>query len=208
MTLEELTACYGLQLITPELAYLPATERPLSADVFLAEHDGQRFAYDAGASDEAAELLRAAEPAALILSHFHADHSGNLARLSFPTVYTGALRERHYENQIIVEEPKLLCSDGTLRLIPTPSSHSKGSLLFLAGEYLLTGDALYNRWKDGRALYNVQRLRAIIDNIEHSGCRYVIESHRAEPVCTAEEALVFLRGIYARRRPGESVIEL
>ena len=47
-----------------------------------------------------------------------------------------------------------------------------------------------------------------MDNIAQSGCRYVIESHREDPVCTAEEALIFLRGIYDRRRPGESVIEL
>lgn len=184
--------------ITEFLSYLPASESPLSAEVVLIRCGNGLWLYDIGSSEVSAAAIQALSgPRRVVLSHFHADHAGNLGRITFDALYAGPFACKRFGMGEAVSR-EMIFPDG-VRLFPLPSSHAKGCVGLCYQEYAFLGDAAYSTKQDGRIAYNAGQLQALIRTMNDLPARVFYLSHRM-PECLSKEALLsYLRDIYARR---------
>ncbi len=200
--------------ITERISYIAASKNPLSADVVLIEGEEYLYLFDVGNNEVVAAYLDSLpKKKKVILSHFHSDHTGNIGRLNFETVYAGPIMGKYYqyfvpgyekgqeiEKYQTVTEPVKISDGVELEIYPVPSSHAKGSLLVQAdGEYIFLGDALYSRTKDKQAVYNVQLLKEEIRLLQELPGDKVFLSHEKRPVKAKRGMVKFLEKIYEKR---------
>lgn len=193
------------QKITECIAYFPASEEPLSADVGLVRGDRFDWIFDVGSSPEAARLVQGLQRETnVVLSHFHKDHTGNLDKIAPCEIYCGPYTQRKLGRGTAVRQP-LARNDGVeLLLFPIPSVHAKGSVgLEVNGEYAFVGDALYPSDKG----YNVSLLYETITALKAISAPYLLVSHERGFVRPKAEAIQKLESICRMRRPGENYIE-
>ena len=184
--------------ITESISYFPAAESPLSADVGLIRGGDCLWIYDVGASDAAAAMIRALPgPKRIVLSHFHADHAGNLNRVTCDALYAGSFTCKRFKTGTAVDA-EMAFPDGVC-LFPLPSSHAKGCAGLRFGEYAFLGDAVYPMEKDGRAAHNAGQLQALIQTLERLPVRWFLVSHQTPLTAKKEDVLSRLRALYARR---------
>lgn len=94
--------------LSPNVSYLPASENPLSADVVLIKEGGHVWIYDVGNGKKASETInRVQGEKYVVLSHFHADHAGNIAEVKFDRLYGGKETIRHIRVGDIVDRERL-----------------------------------------------------------------------------------------------------
>ena len=147
------------------IRHIPAADAPLSSDVFIIEGDARYYVFDVGASDEAFEAIAALEkPVTVILSHFHRDHTANMARLCPDMVLAGARTCKYVPGAALVDAP-LTIRDGVEILVqPCVSPHAPGCLIATVdGTVTLLGDAAYARpgTGQGEAMGLLRLLRAV-----------------------------------------------
>lgn len=115
------------------ISYIEPTQNPLSANVVLIEGEKNLWLYDVGNNPCVPQIISAFNTSNkkinVILSHFHADHIGNLDKISYSNVYQGRLTYKYTKTGEILENDLYFC-DGNMNLhiFPLPSSHAKGSL--------------------------------------------------------------------------------
>ncbi len=115
------------------ISYIEPTQNPLSANVVLIEGENNLWLYDVGNNPCVPQIISAFNTSNkkinVILSHFHADHIGNLDKISYSNVYQGRLTYKYTKTGEILEND-LYFRDGNMNLhiFPLPSSHAKGSL--------------------------------------------------------------------------------
>ncbi len=194
-----------LKQLCENIKYLPASEDPLSADVVLIETPEFTCVYDVGSSEEARSVIESiTKKKIVVLSHFHADHTANLSRITFDELYAGKETIRYTKAGVTVNQEVKL-SD--LRIMPIPSVHAKGSILLCCGqEFAFCGDACYSAAKKKRPFYNVQLLKAQIDLLCGLEVKYLALSHKEGLICPKEEVLCELKKIYAARKKDSSEI--
>ena len=183
------------------VTYWKATEEPLSADVGVIQGDKYTWLYDVGCSEEAAACIQSLQkPKKVVLSHFHPDHTRNLSKITFDTLYQGGHTLR-YTKQGEVVKGHLWLEDGVrLHLFELPCSHAKGSIgLEVNEKYAFLGDATYCAVKDGGGIYNVNLLAEEIKVLRELKAEYFLLSHDKRFVRRKEVVLAQLEGIYARR---------
>ncbi len=141
-----------MRRLTDRITYLPASDDPLSADVFLIRGDAHTYVYDVGACDEAAYLLRSlSEPPIVILSHFHRDHTGNIDRVPAERCYVGARTRKQLGFGVLVDAPIHIEDGVTLDIRPCVSPHAPGALIVTVdGTHTLLGDLTYARPGQGQ----------------------------------------------------------
>lgn len=184
--------------LTEQISYFPAMQEPLSADVGFIRCGEEWWIYDVGNSKEAVDAINELRGRRnIVLSHFHPDHTGNIAAVEYDTLYAGAYTCRSLKRGTVVEGHMYF--QGDIHLFPLPSSHAKGSVGLEAGEYAFLGDGTYCMVKGGKAMYNAGLLRELILTLEALQARFVLQSHREPFLCPKEEALASLREIYALR---------
>lgn len=87
--------------VTEYISYIQSSTEPLSAEVGIIEGEQYIYLFDVGNNKAVSEYLETlVKPKKIILSHFHPDHMGNIGKLSFETVYTGANTEKYFQNYI------------------------------------------------------------------------------------------------------------
>ncbi len=193
--------------ITEQISYCPATEEPLSADVGFIRCGEEWWIYDVGSSTEAAAAINGLQGRKnIVLSHFHPDHTGNIANLEYDTLYAGAYTCRSLKRGTAVEGH--IYFEGGVHLFPLPSSHAKGCVGLEMGEYAFLGDGTYCTVKDGQVVHNAGLLRELILTLEALRARFVLQRHGNPFLCPKEEVLSSLREIYARRDRGNPYIQL
>lgn len=196
--------CSSFISVDEEISYFPAGNQPLSADVFCIRRGDAYFLFDVGNSPESLKACRSVPNAPVVLSHFHADHCGNIVNLTDRSVFLSAETEKHTGfGRIVREETEI--ADG-LSLRPLPNSHEKGSLLAETKRFLLVGDALYPKNHHGTARYTVSLLREEILLFGALPQEYLLVSHQKNPVFSKKAALRFLTSICDKRQPGEPFI--
>lgn len=195
--------------LTDAIICFPAGEQPLSANVGIVRGERYIWLFDVGASDAAAAYLNALDGEKnVILSHFHADHTANLGRVDYQTLYCGGYTRRKLGTGTAVAEP-LTVQDGLrLTIFPLPSVHAKGSVgLLIDDQYAFLGDAVCGAVREGRAVYNAALLRQTILTLAGLDARYFLLSHQMDRPRAKADVLAALNQIYAARRPGEVYIE-
>ena len=161
-----------------------------------------RWLYDVGNGDAPISGLNGSYH--VVLSHFHADHIGNIGRIRAGELYVSRETDRHLPREIrsarrihVVTEPIRI---GGLHIFPLPSSHAKGCLgLEVDGTYAFVGDALYCRAKKDGFAYNAQLLKEEIAVLNSLRAPWLLVSHFGGFLRRKEEVLAELKEIYARR---------
>lgn len=197
--------------IADRLSYWKARREPLSADIGVIEGDGRFWIYDVGAGDIGAACIGSLRGEKnIVLSHFHADHIGNLEKVTFEKLYQGVYTLRHTGRGEAVRG-ELWVEDGglCLHLFELPSSHAKGCLgLEIDGQYAFLGDGTYCCVRQGRPVYNAGLLQREIEVLESLQANYFLLSHDEAFIHDREEVLESLKSIYAERTPGNPYIEV
>ncbi len=154
--------------------FLPSSDEPLSADVFFIKGDKNTYIYDVGSNEQSYnEVEGVAGERAVILSHFHPDHTANMKRIVCDEIYLGRKTYEKLGRGIIVSD-RIVIEDGLkLEIARFPSVHAKGSLvLTVNSEYTLIGD-LYYCAKD----CNKDVAREMLTAMKRLDTRYFVPSH-------------------------------
>ncbi len=189
-------------LVNEKISYIEATHNPLSADIGIVQGENDRWLYDVGNGEASISGLNGSYN--VVLSHFHADHIGNIGRLHVKELYLSKETYKHIPKAMadacgihIVTEPIMI---GNLHIFPLPSSHAKGSLGFeIDGTYAFVGDALYCKAKNNSYVYNAQLLKEEMDILKSLSSPFVLVSHFKGFVRKKEDVLKELETIYAKR---------
>ena len=134
------------------ISYIPACRDPLSADVGVITGNKKTWIFDVGSSESTLEEIQQIErEKAIVISHFHPDHMGNLQKINCPEIYVGANTLR-YSGKGTVVDSDLYVEDGVrMHLFPIPCCHAKGSLGLEVNEtYAFIGDATTPTRKAGK----------------------------------------------------------
>ncbi len=190
-----------MNVLTERISYLPATSNPLSSDVIIIHGDKYEWIYDVGCSDAAFEYIESIKKDKIIvISHFHADHTGNLHRVTFQKMYCGSYTKNRFGFGTEVITPITFDDGIELTLFPIPSSHSNGSLgIVIDNKYALLGDSVYAMTKNGKAAYNVNFLKDMISTLESIDATKFLLSHKAGLQVEKPQIIAELKEIYAKR---------
>ncbi len=197
-----------MKIISNRISFLPSSEDPLSADVYVIKGDDRSYVVDVGSCDRAWELVSSLGKRAIIITHFHDDHMKNLRRLeiSDEDLYITAqsrkvLATESYRSECgnklgtIVTLPIEIIDGVKILITPIPSSHAKGSLgVVVDDEYLIIGDGYYCSSKG----YNVSLLAEQIRCLKDLSFTKVIMSHE-EKIYSKDEVIASLEEIYGQR---------
>ena len=173
--------------LAPRIRRIPASDEPLSADVFIIEGEARYYVFDVGASDAAHAAVSALDkPVWVILSHFHRDHIGNMARLCPEKVLAGARTCKYVAGAALVDAPLIIRDGVEITVQPCVSPHAPGCLIATVdGGYTLVGDLTYARPGTGqgeaKGMYNV--LKAL-------NTQYFVPSHQAGEPQVEKDALL------------------
>lgn len=163
--------------IAPRICQIPASDEPLSADVFIIEGDEHYYVFDVGSNDGAYAALSALDkPMTVILSHFHRDHIGNMARLAPEKVLAGARTCKYVPGATQLDDP-LTIRDGVEIIVrPCVSPHAPGCLIATVdGMYTFLSDLHYARPGTGQG-----EAKGMLNVLKTVQTQYCVPSHREE----------------------------
>ena len=176
-----------MRQLSPKIQQIPAASDPLSADVFMIEGDTRYYVFDVGCNDEAFEAISALnKPVTVILSHFHRDHTGNMARLVPDKVLAGARTRKYVDSATLIDAP-LIIRDGVEIIVqPCVSPHAPGCLIATVdGEYTFIGDLHYARPGTGQG-----EAKGMMNVLKTLNTRYFVVSHAQENPLVEKSALL------------------
>ena len=190
--------------INDRISYIEASDDPLSADIGIIRTDRGVWLYDVGNGEQNIACLNGNYH--IVLSHFHADHTGNIDRIRAESVYVSGETYRHVHRGTVVRGD--VYTDG-LHIFPLPSSHTKGCLGLEADEtYAFVGDALYCRVRDGFYIYNPQLLKDEITVLGRLKSSRLLVSHFRGLVRDKGEVIEELEMIYSQREKNSPEIRI
>lgn len=156
---------------------IPASDEPLSADVYLIEGEQYCYIFDVGNCRESLQVIREVQKEMIIiLSHYHKDHTGNIDQLDYKKLYVGDVTAETIGTGIVVREPVFIRDGIDFEIIPCISPHTGGSLIVNVNyEYTLIADLFFSRPPiDTKAAWNmIQTLKAV-------DTRFFVVSHSGE----------------------------
>lgn len=190
--------------INDYIEYLPSSDAPLSAEVYLIKGKNNNYLFDVGISKEARKIVEETKNRMIIISHFHPDHIGNLKFFidDIDNLYLGDYTYKILGYGNIVRDIIEINDGINLKIIPVPNSHAKGSLMLLVNNlYLLIGDSLYCNTKG----YNVSLLYDEIKLLNELEFKYVLVSHK-DKLYPKEVVIKELMYYYSKREKNKPYI--
>ena len=189
--------------VNDRISYIPACEKPLSADIGIIRGDSKIYLYDVGSTLQALNYLYSLpDDKVIVISHFHGDHTWWLGthrpgdsemgaednvspcyeRPAYSKLYVSKQTAK-YTGGDIVTEPITIEDGVKLTIAPMPSSHSKGSLALIVNDELaFVGDATYSSSDNNGTFYNAQLLQEEIAFLESIPATKVFLSHEKRPI--------------------------
>lgn len=192
--------------ITDNIEYLPSSNEPLSADVYVIRGAKNNYIIDTGSNDEAFKIIEGIKNKIIIITHFHADHIGNLSRIDIPdaNLYVGKYTKDYCKCGTEILDSITIEDGANIRISAIPSSHAKGSLaITVDNKWLFLGDSYYCSAKG----YNVSLLHDEMEFLKNEPFEYAILSHD-ENRYSKKEILDNLKAIYSSRSKNEPYIKL
>lgn len=194
-----------LTQINERISWLPATSTPFCCDlVFIKSKDEQgdfTWIFDVGVGSAAAAAINALQGRKkIVISHFHPDHILNLPFVKYDEVYVSKYTKRYTR---IGTEVNGILDFGDVKILPMPSSHSKGSLALFADGYGFLGDAAFCKYKGIHHLYNPQILYEMIKFMEESDCKYFCLDHEQNFIQNRQPVIALYKDIYSRHKDSD-----
>ena len=177
-------------MIAEKIKYLPATDNPLSADVYFIEGDRYCYIYDVGNDDHSLHSINQADKeTVIILSHYHKDHIGNMERIDVRNLYVGKKTYETIRKGKIVENAFTIHDGVKIEVIPCQSPHTEGSLIInIDNEYTLIADLYFTR-----PPFDVSKAMKMIETLKSIDTKYFVVSHQeAEKVIPKEKLILEL----------------
>jgi len=173
--------------ITDKIRYLPATDDPLSADVYLIEGERYCYIYDVGNNDDSLRYIgHTDKEKIIILSHYHKDHTGNIGRLSYHSLYVGGKTYETIGKGVIVETVVTITDGVKIEIIPCPSPHTEGSLIInLNHEYTFIADLYFTRLP-----FNQEKALQMIETLRNIDTRYFVISHQEKEKIVLKDKMI------------------
>ena len=195
--------------LTDRISYLPATMEPFSCDIGFVKTPDCTWIFDVGVGEEAVRAINAVEgKKKIVISHFHPDHIKNLPLVSYDELYVSRNTRRYTGCGTVLETAAEF--DG-VSVLPMPSSHAKGCLVLVAGEYAFLGDGAFCTMKENKHVYNVQLLGEMVPFLDSLDCKYFCLSHEQLFVQNKNDVMAIYHEIYSRRKnlePGNFLINV
>ena len=166
-----------MNAIGGKIKYLPATNDPLSADVYLIDGDQYCYVYDVGNNDRSLQYInQISKEKVVVLSHHHKDHTGNIADVHYLNLYVGKKTYDAIGKGIIVED-KLTINDGVkIEIAHCVSPHTDGSLIITVdNEYTLIADLYFTR-----SPFDKEKAMKMIDSLRSIDTKYFVISHQED----------------------------
>lgn len=197
----------GIVQLTENISYLPAGVSPLSSDVVFIRTDKAVWIFDTGLNDEAAEEIQKIKTKKnIVISHFHADHTFNLSRVSWDNLYVSGYTKKHVKSGTVINGVLEVNENPPLKIFELPSSHAKGCLCIQCGDFAFLGDGTYCRMLTGNHYYNVQLLQQEIKMLENLPCKYVCLDHDRHFIQDRLALINLHKEILATRKPKEALV--
>ena len=177
----------NMNVIGNRIKYLPATNNPLSADVYCIEGDEYCYIYDVGNDDRSLRYInQIGKEKVVVLSHHHKDHTGNIVDLHYRDLYVGKKTYETIGTGVIVED-KLTINDGVrIDVIHCVSPHTDGSLIVtIDNEYTLIADLYFTR-----PPFDKEKAMKMIDSLRSIDTKYFVISHQEDGKVIPKEKLI------------------
>ena len=176
-----------MNVIGNRIKYLPATNDPLSADVYCIEGDEYCYVYDVGNNDRSLQYInQLSKEEVIILSHHHKDHTGNIEEIHYHDLYVGKKTHEVIGKGIIVED-KLTINDGVgIDVIHCTSPHTDGSLIITVdNEYTLIADLYFTR-----PPFDEEKAMKMIELLKMVDTKYFVISHQEDEKVVSKGKLI------------------
>ena len=176
-----------MNTISGKIKYLPATNDPLSADVYCIEGDEYCYIYDVGNNDRSLRYInQIGKEKVVVLSHHHKDHTGNIVNIHYRDLYVGKKTYEAIEKGVIVED-KLTINDGVrIDVIHCTSPHTDGSLIITVdNEYTLIADLYFTR-----PPFDKDKAKKMIEALNQIVTKYFVISHQEDEKVIPKEKLI------------------
>lgn len=174
-------------MISTKIKYLPATNDPLSADVYIIDGDKCNYIYDVGNNEISLQHInQAGKEKIVILSHYHKDHTGNVDKIQYRDLYVGKqTREVIVKGTVIADI--LTIHDGVkIDVIPCPSPHTEGSLIVTVdNEYTLIADLYFTR-----PHFDKDKATQMLEFIKNINTKYFVISHQENDKIVNKDRLI------------------
>ena len=176
-----------MNTISRKIKYLPATNDPLSADVYCIEGDKYCYVYDVGNDDRSLQYInQIGKEKVVVLSHHHKDHTGNIVGLHYRDLYVGKKTYEVIGKGIIVED-MLAINDGVrIDVLHCTSPHTDGSLIVtIDNEYTLIADLYFTR-----PPFDKDKAMKMIESLRDIDTKYFVISHQEEEKVIPKDKLI------------------
>lgn len=176
-----------VNVIAERIKYLPATDNPLSADVYFIEGDQCCYIFDVGNNDNALHHINQInKEKTIILSHYHKDHIGNIERINYHDLYVGKKTYETIGKGKIVENAITINDGVKIEIIHCTSPHTDGSLIInINNEYTLIADLYFTR-----PPFNKEKAMKMIRFLKNIDTKYFVISHQEDAKVISKEKLI------------------
>ena len=176
-----------MEVISDKIKYIPATNDPLSADVYFIEGDSHCYLYDVGNNDDSLfHINQVPKEKVIILSHYHKDHIGNIAHINDSQLYVGKETYDTIGTGTIVTETFSRMDGINIEIIPCVSPHTDGSLIVnINNEYTLIADLFFTRPPFDKA-----KAHKMIETLQAIHTKYFVVSHQDDEKVIPKEKLI------------------
>lgn len=181
---------------------IKGSNNPLSSDVAVIIGKEYNYIYEVGNIEEIVDELNKIDNKAIIISHFHIDHLGNLNKLQYEKLYVGDHTYKYTNAGEIIED----ISIENIRILKLNNSHCKGSLCMRVDDYCFVGDGLAPSNVNNQYVYNVQKLKEEIDTLRKLDIKYIVTSHHMDKPILKDEVISKLITIYNKRQKNNPYI--
>ena len=176
-----------MKTIGKNIKYIPATDVPLSAEVYFIEGTRFCYIYDVGNNDTTLQSInQISKEKIVILSHHHKDHTGNIESIHYRDLFVGKKTYETIGKGIIVEDVITIDDGVKIDVIHCTSPHTDGSLIITVdNEYTLIADLYF-----ARPSFDREKAQKMIEHLKCIDTKYFIISHQVEDKIIPKDKLI------------------
>ena len=176
-----------MSTIGEKIKYLPATNDPLSADVYCVEGDQYCYVYDVGNDARSLRYInQIGKEKVVILSHYHKDHTGNIEEIPYHALYVGTKTYEVIGKGTVVEDTLTIHDGVRIDVSHCVSPHTDGSLILTVDhQYTFIADLYFTRPPvDG------EKARKMIESLRGIDTACFVISHQENYKVIPKEKLI------------------
>ena len=176
-----------MKAIGNKIKYLPATNDPLSADVYCIEGDKYCYVYDVGNDDRSLRYInQIGKEKVVVLSHHHKDHTGNIVGLHYRNLYVGKKTYEDIGKGVIVEDGLTIHDGVRIDVFHCPSPHTEGSLIVTVdNEYTLIADLYFTR-----PPFDKEKAVKMLETLKTIDTKHFVISHQEDEKLIPKDKLI------------------